>query len=171
MCWWRKLSRQSYSGVIVAVAIVLLAIFLLLRTIFLFNVVLFARESLIVAEAIILGSLGLVTVCFLELRARRAGGHLGSSAYFVAGFLADLLSFGIIESIWILANSFFVIDPPSNVIGGCLVFFGIIIVPIIEGRVWKHKKNGYWGGVLLSFAVLSIMAFFYALQFVGSNPV
>jgi hypothetical protein len=164
------LSRQSNSGVIIAVAIVLLAIFLLIRTIFLFNVVLNVRESLIVAEATILGFLGLVTVCFLELRARRAGGQLGSSAYFVAGFLADLLSFGIIESIWILANSFFVIDPPSNVIGEWLALFGIITVPIIEGRVWKHKRNGYWGGVLLGFAVLFIMAFIYLLQFVGSNP-
>jgi hypothetical protein len=161
-----KASGGKYLEPVVAVAIVLLAIFLLIRSMFLFNVfVIIDKGSLVAAEATILGFLGLVVAYFLGLRARRAGRQLGSSVYFVAGFLIDLFSYGIIGGIWIFVLSFFVIDPPLNVIGIPLVLFGIIIVPIIVGRVWKHKRNEYWNGVLLGFAVLSIIAFLYMLQF------
>jgi hypothetical protein len=162
----RKSKARKYLEPLVAVVIVLLAIFLIIWSMFLFDVfVIIDEESLIVAEATILGFFGLAVVYFLGLRARRVGRQLGSSVYFVAGFLIDLLSYGIVGGIWILGNSFFVIDPPLNVIAIPLVLFGIIIVPIIVGRVWKHKRNEYWNGVLLGFAVLSIIAFLYALQF------
>ncbi len=68
------------------------------------------------------------------------------------------------SGIWKLVLSFFVIDTWS-IIAIPLVLFGIIIAPIIVGRVWKHKRNDYWNGVLLGFAVLSIIAFVRALQF------
>jgi len=151
---------------LVAVAIVLLAIFLLIRSLFLFDVfVTIDEESLIAAETTIVGFLGLMVVYSLRLRARRAGRQSGSSVYFVAGFLVDLLSYGIIEGIWILALSFFVIGSPWSVTAIPLVLFGIIIAPIIVGRVWKHKRNEYWSGVILGFAVLAIITFLRALQF------
>ena len=160
-----KASGGKYLEPVVAVAIVLLAL-LLIGSMFLFNVFVIIDEgSLIAAEATILGFLGLVVAYFLGLRARRAGRQLGSSVHFFSGFLIDLLSYGIIGGIWILVLSFFVIDPPLNAIGIPLVLFGIIIVPIIVGRVWKHRRNEYWNGVLLGFAVLSIIVFLYMLQF------
>jgi hypothetical protein len=161
----KKASGEKYLEPLVAVAIFLLAIFLLIRSLFLFDVfVTIDEESLIAIETTILGFLGLVVVYFLGLQARRAGRQLGSSVYFVAGFLIDLLSYGIIEGIWKLVLSFFVINTWS-VIAIPLVLFSIIIVPIIAGRVWKHKRNDYWNGVLLGFAVLSIITFVRALQF------
>lgn len=157
---------RNYLEPLVVVVIVFLAIFLLVRSLFLFNVfVMIDEDSLIAAEATILGFFGLVVAYFLGRRARRGGRQLGSSVYFVAGFIVDLLSYGIIEGIWIPVLSFFVIDALGSVIAFPLVLFGIIIVPIIVGRVWKHKRNEYWNGVLLGFAVLSIIAFFRALQF------
>lgn len=159
---------HKYLEPLVAVVIVFLAIFLLVRTLFLFDVfVTIDEESLIAAEATILGFFGLVVAHFLGRRAHRAGRQLGSSVYFVAGFLVDLLSYGIIEGIWKLVLSFFVIDTLGSVIAIPLVLFGIIIIiaPIIVGRVWKHKRNEYWSGVLLGFAVLSIITFFRPLQF------
>lgn len=157
---------HKYLEPLVSVAIVFLAIFLLVRTLFLFDVfVIIDEESLIAAEATILGFFGLVVAYFLGLRARRAGRQLGSSVYFVAGFLIDLLSYGIIEGIWILDLSFFVIGTLGSKIAIPLVLFGIIIAPIIVGRFWKHKRNEYWSGVLLGFAVLSIITFLRALQF------
>jgi hypothetical protein len=162
----KKASDEKHLEPLVAVAIVLLAILLLIRSLFLFDVfVTIDEESLIAIETTILGLLGLVVVYFLGLRARRAGRQSGSSVYFVAGFLIDLLSYGIIEGIWKLVNSFFAIYTPWILTAIPLVLFGIIIAPIIVGRVWKHKRNEYWSGVLLGFAVLSIITFLRALQF------
>lgn len=123
------------------------------------------------AEAMILGFFGLLVVHFLRVSARRRRSQLGSSGIFVAGFFTVVLSFGVILGIAILGSSFWGY-PPYNMIVGLLSLFCLIISPIVVGRVWKIKRDVYWIGVFLGFAVLLVVWFLLAIEsFIGTNPV
>ena len=164
---WRK-----YFEPLVGVAIVFSTIFLLIWGPFLFGVI--ATDETILtafyaAEATNLGFFGLLVVYLLGVSAQRGGRRLGSSSNFVAGFHVVLLGFGIIWGIRVLVSSFFVIDPPYDVIAELLSVFSRIISPIIVGRVWKSKRDAYWTGVLLGFAFLFIVWFLIALEIGGGG--